>query len=300
MKMPPEITAFYNEGKEAGRLFQGLGLLEFARMQEILSQYLPPAPAVVADIGGGPGTYACWLAGSRYAVHLVDPVPLHVEQAKTASLEQPAYPLTSCCVGDARCVPLADTSVDAVLLHGPLYHLTSRDDRLLALREARRILRPEGVLVAVAISVYASTIVGLVRGWVWDSDYLGMVREEIATGQHRRPPQWDILTTAFFPPSQGPCPGTDGRWFAAYGHAGYPRSCVAGSGVRAVLARSIQARDSHAGCTSSRARTGPQSAHGGSGAQASAPMSNTPPPTRQWSRCSTAFAPLPFPGAAHR
>lgn len=198
MKMPPEITAFYNEGKEAGRLFQGLGLLEFARMQEILSQYLPPAPAVVADIGGGPGTYACWLAGSRYAVHLVDPVPLHVEQAKTASLEQPAYPLTSCCVGDARCVPLADTSVDAVLLHGPLYHLTSRDDRLLALREARRILRPEGVLVAGAISVYASTIVGLVRGWVWDSDYLGMVREEIATGQHRHPPQWDILTTAFF------------------------------------------------------------------------------------------------------
>jgi len=25
MKIPPEITAFYNEGKETSRLFQGLG-----------------------------------------------------------------------------------------------------------------------------------------------------------------------------------------------------------------------------------------------------------------------------------
>ena len=39
---------------------------------------------------------------------------------------------------------------------------------------------------------------GLVRGWVWDHAYLGMICEEIATGQHRRPPHWQVLTTAFF------------------------------------------------------------------------------------------------------
>ena len=198
MQMPPEIVAFYNEGKEAGRLFNGLGLLEFARMQEILPQHFPPAPAVVADIGGGPGTYACWLATCGYSAHLVDPVPLHVAQAEQVSLKQPNHPLASCRLGDARRLPFADDSVDAVLLHGPLYHLTERTDRLLALREARRILRPGGVIVAVAISAYASTIVGLVHGWVWDGDYFGMMREEVATGQHRRPPHWNVLTTAFF------------------------------------------------------------------------------------------------------
>jgi ubiquinone/menaquinone biosynthesis C-methylase UbiE len=198
MKIQPEITAFYNEGKEAGRLSQGLGLLEFARMQEILPRYIPPSPAVVADVGGGPGNYACWLATAGYEVHLVDPVPLHVTQAEQASSRQCNRPLASCRVGDARRLAFDDASVDAVLLHGPLYHLTAIEDRLRALREARRILRPGGVLLAVAISAYASTIVGLVRGWIWDRDYLAMVREEIATGQHRRPPTWRVLTTAFF------------------------------------------------------------------------------------------------------
>jgi ubiquinone/menaquinone biosynthesis C-methylase UbiE len=194
----PEVMAFYNEGKEASRLLQGLGRMEFARMQEILPRYLPPPPAVIADVGGGPGAYACWLAESGYAVHLVDPVPLHVEQAEQASGRQPEHPLASCRIGDARGLPLPDSSVDAVLLHGPLYHLTVRDDRLLALREARRILRPGGVLLAVAITAYASTIVGLVHGWVWDQEYLAMIREEIETGQHRRPPSWQVLTTAYF------------------------------------------------------------------------------------------------------
>jgi hypothetical protein len=36
VRILPEISAYYNEGKEASRLSQGVGLLEFARMQEIL------------------------------------------------------------------------------------------------------------------------------------------------------------------------------------------------------------------------------------------------------------------------
>jgi SAM-dependent methyltransferase len=198
VRIPPEIAAFYDEGTEVGRLSQGLGRLEFARMQEILPRYLPPAPASIADIGGGPGAYAAWLASAGYAVHLVDPMPLHITQAEQASARQPEHPILSCQLGDARCVPLPDTSVDAVLLHGPLYHLTEAEDRLLTLREASRLLKPGGLLFAVAISAYASTIVGLVNGSVWDQDYLEMIRQEILTGQHRRPANWRVFTTAYF------------------------------------------------------------------------------------------------------
>ena len=198
MQTPPEIAAFYDEGLEVSRLSRGLGRLEFARMQEIVPRYFPPPPAAIADVGGGPGTYSCWLAAVGYAVHLVDPMPLHIAQAEQASAQQPDHRILSCQLGDARRVPLADASVDAVLLHGPLYHLTTREDRLLALREALRVLRPGGVLFAVAITAYASTIVGLVKGWVWDQDYLGMLREELLTGQHRRPANWRVLTTAYF------------------------------------------------------------------------------------------------------
>ena len=79
-----EIAAFYARGLERDRLSAGQGALELLRTQQLLERYLPPPPAVLADIGGGPGRYALWLAGRGYRVHLVDPLPLHIEQARTA------------------------------------------------------------------------------------------------------------------------------------------------------------------------------------------------------------------------
>ena len=43
---------------------------------------MPSAPAVVLDIGGAAGAYAFPLADQGYEVHLIDPVPLHIEQAQ--------------------------------------------------------------------------------------------------------------------------------------------------------------------------------------------------------------------------
>lgn len=71
-------------------------------MQELLLRGLPPPPAVILDVGGGSGVYAHWLAAQGYTVHLVDGVPLHVEQARQASATQGAFPLASAEVGDAR------------------------------------------------------------------------------------------------------------------------------------------------------------------------------------------------------
>ena len=74
------MRAFYDRGDERDRL-STWSWLEFARTKELLLRHLPPAPARVLDVGGGPGAYAVWLAELGYDVHLVDPVPLHVEQA---------------------------------------------------------------------------------------------------------------------------------------------------------------------------------------------------------------------------
>src|SRR3712207_9115180 len=72
-------------GLERDRLDAGYGPLEQERTRETLARYLPPSPAVIADIGGGAGVYALWLAGRGYEVHLRDPVPLHIEQAVEAA-----------------------------------------------------------------------------------------------------------------------------------------------------------------------------------------------------------------------
>src|SRR5215467_7593020 len=120
-----------------------------ARPHALLSRYLPPPPATIIDAGGGSGIYACWLAARGYAVHLIDPVAKHVEQARSASAMQQDHPLQSAEVGDARRLPQNDNSADAVMLFGPLYHLVEKEDRIACLREAHRVLRPGGLALSV-------------------------------------------------------------------------------------------------------------------------------------------------------
>jgi SAM-dependent methyltransferase len=87
-----------------------------------------------------------------------------------------------------------------VLLMGPLYHLPEQPERLLALAEARRVVRPAGRVVAVAISRFASLLDGLRHGWLGDPAFRRMVEQDLRTGQHRNPdpeghPEW--FTTAY-------------------------------------------------------------------------------------------------------
>ena len=144
----PEVLAFYARGLEDERLSREEGLLERYRTQELLLRYLPPPLAVVLDVGGGTGHHALWLAARGYEVHLVDPVPLHLEQARRHSAEETAFPLASIRQGDARLLECGSDQADAVLLFGPLYHLPERNDRVQALREAWRVLHADGVLLA--------------------------------------------------------------------------------------------------------------------------------------------------------
>ena len=196
-KLPDEIVAHYEQGEEIQRLSSSLGQLEETRMRELIARHLPATPAVVYDVGGGPGGYACWLAKQGYEVHLVDPVPLHVEQAAAASQAQPDYPIAELRVGDARHLDRAEDSVDVVLMLGPLYHLTERNERIAALRESYRILRRGGIIFAVAISRYASTLHGMIDGNM-DPDFIKIASRDLREGQHRNPNEHPAyFTTAY-------------------------------------------------------------------------------------------------------
>jgi SAM-dependent methyltransferase len=192
------ILAHYATGYEKARLATGPGQLERVRTLEILAQFLPPAPAEIIDIGGGPGGYAAWLASRGYTVDLIDLVPLHVEQAR--ALFANVSPGTARAeVGDARQLPHASESRDAALLLGPLYHLPARHDRLRALREARRVLRPGGVIIVAGISRFASLMDGFFRGFINDPRFVGIVEQDLETGRHENPTgDTAYFTTAYF------------------------------------------------------------------------------------------------------
>jgi SAM-dependent methyltransferase len=175
--LPPEILAFYEAGGEAERLSLGKtgGPLELARTIELISRYLPPAPLDILDVGGGPGRYGAWLVARGDRVLVVDPVPLHVEQARSQSVAAE--------VGDARHLRQADASFDVVLLMGPLYHLPDADERAQALAQARRVLRPGGLLIATAIARHAALLHLLIRlDGLHEPDVLKIVRDALRTG----------------------------------------------------------------------------------------------------------------------
>ena len=193
------IAAYYAQGLERDRLTTGAGALELLRTQVLLERFLPPPPAVVADVGGGPGRYAIWLAERGYDVHLVDPVPLHIEQARAAAHSQPGVTLAGAEVGDARALSLPDASVDAVLLLGPLYHLTERTERVRVLTEARRVCRAGGIVVAAAVSRFASTLDGLRAGYLEDPAFADVAAGDRRDGRHRNPTNDPAyFTTAYF------------------------------------------------------------------------------------------------------
>lgn len=192
-----EVVHFYEHLpdplSEAPRLSIGWGQLELARSQELIERHLPAPPQTVLDIGGAAGVYSGWLGSLGYQTHLIDATPRHVhlarQDARIASAE----------IGDARQLARPDESVDAVLLMGPLYHLTDRPDRLRALEEARRVLRSGGVLVAATINHFASLLDSLVRGNIDDPRFAPILEEDLKSGQHRNTTgEPNYFTTAFF------------------------------------------------------------------------------------------------------
>jgi ubiquinone/menaquinone biosynthesis C-methylase UbiE len=150
------VRDYYEQSasREAGRLNAADdGQVERELHARALIEYLPPAPARVLDLGGGPGVWTRWLAERGYRVVLADLSDALLDIARSrlgaeANVE-------SIVVADARDLSaFGDGSFDALLCLGPLYHLTSEADRDRTAREAHRVLRVGGLLVAAVMPRY--------------------------------------------------------------------------------------------------------------------------------------------------
>ncbi len=193
------IHSYYSLGREQNRLTNSSGKLEFVRTMELVRRYLQAPPATIYDIGGGSGIYALPLARLGYTVHLLDAMPLHIEQAREGVANQPDHPLASMQVGDARHLDFADNSADAVLMFGPLYHLTEKAERIQALSEAYRVLKPGGLLFTAMISRFAPLMDGLSRGFLTDAYFAEILEQDLIDGQHRNPKNLPgYFSTAYF------------------------------------------------------------------------------------------------------
>jgi ubiquinone/menaquinone biosynthesis C-methylase UbiE len=170
---------------ETDRLGQHVFQLEKIRTQEIITRYLRPSMAI-ADIGGATGAYSFWLHDMGHRVYLLDAAEFHIEAAtKTAIIEN--KPLSSISLGDARKLPYVDEQFDMVLLFGPLYHLQEKDDRIKSIKEAKRVLKKNGVLLAATITRYASLLDGFWQGFIDDPAFENILKQDLEDGNHFNP-----------------------------------------------------------------------------------------------------------------
>jgi ArsR family transcriptional regulator len=112
------------------------------KLEEEILALVPDRCEIAVDLGCGTGAVLnCLLRRARLAIG-VDGSPSMLELARRRFTEKPAQ--VSLRIGDLEHLPLADAEADFACINLVLHHLSSP---LNVLREARRVLKPEGTLV---------------------------------------------------------------------------------------------------------------------------------------------------------
>lgn len=157
------IERYYQEGPASEWERLERHRTEYAVTLRELDAWLPPAPAAILDIGGGPGRYALDLTARGYRVTLLDLAGANLDWARRVA-EERGLALHRVIQGNAldlSALPACDAmrpaeGYDAALLMGPLYHLLSEADRARAVAQAWATLRPGGRIFAAFCARYAA------------------------------------------------------------------------------------------------------------------------------------------------
>jgi S-adenosylmethionine-dependent methyltransferase len=185
-----EAEPFYDEfaPKEWERLERHR--TEFAVSLRAINEFLPKPPCSVLDVGGGPGRYAIELARQGYSVTLLD---ISGENLRLARQKANEAQVSLVGIIHANAVDLGEldsASYDGVLLMGPMYHLLSHRERVQAIQEAIRVLKPGGKLLAAFITRFAPFRYVANGEPVWLAENPEYALQLLETGIHDRPTQF--------------------------------------------------------------------------------------------------------------
>lgn len=153
------LITYYNKFNEDKRLNTRHGQVEFITSMKYIKDYLKDMDnPKILDIGAGTGKYSISLANDGYDVTALELVKhnLRVIEKKSDKVK----------VIQGNAIDLSrfnDNEFDLVLLFGPMYHICNYEDKLKALKEAKRVTKKNGIImVAYCMNDYCVIMHGFI------------------------------------------------------------------------------------------------------------------------------------------
>lgn len=171
-----ELETYYGKFCEEKRLLSRHGQVEYRTTMTYIHKYLKEGDSIL-DIGAGTGRYCVPLSEEGYTVEAIELVKYNLGMLKAKKSKVKAYQGSAL---DLSRYP--DNHFDCTLLFGPMYHLFTKEDKIKALSEAKRVTKVNGILwVAYVMNEYSILVHGFRDNHILESIEQGKVDQNFQT-----------------------------------------------------------------------------------------------------------------------
>ena len=179
------LIKYYNKFNEDKRLTRRRGEVEFITSLKYIKEYLKPNDKII-DIGAGTGRYSLELEKLGYDVTAVELIKHNIKQ-----IEQKSKTIKTI-LGNAKDLSMIeDNTFNLTLLFGPMYHLISKEEKIKAINEAKRITKKDGIImIAYCMNDYAIITHGFIDNNIKES----LKTKEINNEFHVTPKETDLYS----------------------------------------------------------------------------------------------------------
>lgn len=179
------LINYYNKFNEEKRLTRRRGQVEYLTTMKYIHNYIKPNDKVI-ELGAGTGKYSITLSNEGYDITAVELVKHNLKQIEAKSNKVKTI------LGNATNLKkIKDNTYDITLIFGPMYHLITKEEKIKALNEAKRITKKDGIImIAYCMNDYAIITHGFI-----DNNILECIKnKEIDSNYHMTPKETDLYS----------------------------------------------------------------------------------------------------------
>lgn len=172
------LEKYYGKFCEEKRLLSRHGQVEFSTTMKYIHEYLKDyTDPKILEVGAGTGRYCCSLASEGYDVSAIELVKINLGVLKAKKTTVKAY--------QGNAVDLKrfkDASFDIVLLLGPMYHLIHKENKIKALKEAKRVAKKGAkIIIAYCMNNYSILTYGFKENHILECLKNGEISKDFKT-----------------------------------------------------------------------------------------------------------------------